>query len=276
MDCHMPNSQTWQLLGYFKEIEYTEWFEQLFKHEGYCVWQENEYDFMYENYDAWPEGCEETELYLSDGTALYYDTKAEPNATMTYGLYTDARCSVDYTGDEYNVEELLANDDGDGLSWSNLQYWNKAMEIYRVCQPCRSYALNQNYGGERRENRQRSRQLEDDPNNGLFQCDDAAGYTNVNQCMKFRSKTDMRYASLNEVMEAVQQGGVTSVTIDGQTYGAYKAGQSAEPEPDWNILWIGCAVLAVGVGSLIGSLVWMKSRCRRQPTSLREPLISDL
>ena len=268
----MPDTQNWQLLGYFKEVEYTEWFEQLFKHEGYCVWQENEYDFMYENYNAWPEGCSETEVTLSDGTALYFDTKAEANATMTYGLYTDARCSVDYTGDEVTLEQLLKNGDGEGLSWENLQYWNDAMEIYRVCQPCRAYALN-SYGGDRK----KQRQLEDDPNNGLFQCDDAAGYTNVNQCMKFASKTDMRYASLNEVMEAAQQGGITSVTVAGRTYGAYREGVDLEAEePNWNLLWIGCAVLGVGLANLIGAMVWIRTKCRRQPADLREPLITEL
>ena len=34
MDCHLPsgsaaNGGNWQLMGYFKEVEYTEWFEQL-------------------------------------------------------------------------------------------------------------------------------------------------------------------------------------------------------------------------------------------------------
>ena len=273
MDCHMPGSKTWQLMGYFKEVEYTEWFEQLFKHEGYCVWQENEYDFMYENYGAWPEGCAATEVSLSDGTYLYYDTKALPNATMTYGLYTDARCSVDYTGDEVTLEELLNGGDGEGLSFDELEYWNNAMEIYRVCQPCRAYALNE-YGGE---NRKKRRQLEDDPNNGLFQCDDAAGYTNVNQCMKFRSKTDMAYASLNEVMEMAQQGGITSLTVDGLTYGEYRAGfDVAEEQPNWNILWIGIAVLTVGLANLIGALVWLRTKCRRKPAHLNEPLITAL
>jgi hypothetical protein len=277
MDCHMDKgSHNWHLLGYFKEAEYTGWFEQLFKHQGYCVWQGNEYNFMYENYDAWPEECSETELYLKDGTALYMDTKATANATMTYGLFTDARCSVDYEGSEITVEQVLNSDDGgDLLSMEYLETWNKAMEIYRVCQPCRAYALHQGYGG----NNHRNRQLEDDdPNNGLFQCDDAAGYTNVNQCMKFRTKTDMEYASLDEVMEAALQGGITSVTVDGRTYGTYRAGVTVvEIEPDWNLLWIACGVLGFGVVSMLGAAMWTYTRCRSCSSSkaLKEPLISD-
>ena len=46
MDCHLDDTKHWHLLGYFKEYYYMDWFEQLFKHEGYCVWQNDEADFM--------------------------------------------------------------------------------------------------------------------------------------------------------------------------------------------------------------------------------------
>lgn len=290
MDCHMPDTETWQLMGYFKEPEYTEWFEQLFKHEGYCVWQGDEYEFMYGNYDAWPEGCSETEYYLSDGTLLYYDTKAEANATMTYGLYTDARCSVDYVGEEVTMEDVLMKGDHGGddlLSLQYLQYWNEAMEIYRVCQPCRAYALHDGYGGERRRRQladpnykpPQGRKLEDnDPNNGLFQCDDAAGYTNVNQCMKFRTKTDMYYATTDEVMEAAFQGGITTLTVGSRVYGEYRAGHDVvAEEPDWMMLYIGCAVLAFGSMSLLTVYLMSRTRCRTvRNKSLKKPLITDL
>jgi hypothetical protein len=286
----MPDTETWELMGYFKEPEYTEWFEQLFKHEGYCVWQGDEYEFMYENYNAWPEGCEETEYYLGDGTALYYDTKAEANGTMTYGLYTDARCSVDYVGDEVTMEQVLfgGGEHGGGdelLSAQYLKYWNEAMEIYRVCQPCRAYALHEGYGGERRRRQlaeqggQKKRRLEDnDPNNGLFQCDDAAGYTNVNQCMKFRSKTDMYYATADEIMEAAFQGGVTTLSIGSRVYGEYRAGHDVvAEEPDWMMLYIGCAVFAFGMMSLLTVYLMSRTSCRRiRNKSLKKPLITDL
>lgn len=286
MDCHHPNSNTWTLMGYFKEPEYTEWFEQLFKHEGYCVWQENEYDFMYENYGAWPEGCSETETYLSDGTLLYYDTKATANATMTYGLYTDAKCSKDYEGEEYTMEQLLQAEGGDDLlTLEYLDYWNDAMEIYRVCQPCRAYALNQGYGGNGRRQLKKKfadkyaenkRRLEDnDPNNGNWQCDDAAGYTNVNQCMKFRTKTDMYYATTEEVMEASFQGGVTTVTMDGRTYGEYRAGASVEEqEPDWPLLWGSIAFMIFGFGALGISYYYTRDK-ENSRKSLKQPLMNE-
>ena len=47
MDCHEPDTH-FDLLGYFKEPSYATWMEQLFKHEGMCVWTDEEYNFMQE------------------------------------------------------------------------------------------------------------------------------------------------------------------------------------------------------------------------------------
>ena len=278
MDCHLPDTN-WQLMGYFKHGGYMNWFEQLFKHEGYCVWQEGEYNFMYNNYAAWPEECTQSEFYLEDGTSLYYDLKVLPNATMAYGLYTDARCSIDYTGDEITVDSVIYGDDGDGgdfLSPENLEYWNDAMEIYRVCQPCRAYALHDGYG-QQQGGRKKNRQLEDDPNNGLFQCNDIAGYTNVNQCMKFRTQTQMEYASMEEVLDAAVQGGVTAVYADGKKFGEYKLGLNYEvQEPDWDLLWIACGVLGAGIIIIGAAFCWTRSRCRSiRRRSLQEPLMES-
>jgi len=44
MDCHEPNTH-FTLLGVFKELDGMEdWAEQLFKHHGYCVWDEDGYE----------------------------------------------------------------------------------------------------------------------------------------------------------------------------------------------------------------------------------------
>jgi hypothetical protein len=41
MDCHLDDTN-FQLLGFFKHRSYDDWMEQLFKHEGVCVWREEE------------------------------------------------------------------------------------------------------------------------------------------------------------------------------------------------------------------------------------------
>lgn len=272
MDCHLPNNSNWQLLGYFKEVGYMDWFEQLFKHEGYCIWQKGEEEWMYNNCYSWPDGCTEAGVYLQDGTALYYDLKVGPNATMGVGLYTNSRCSVDYMGDEVTVQTVVGGEDDGILSSNGLKYWNKAMNIYRVCQPCRSYNLNQNDGN-------RKRKLEnDDPNNGLFQCNDAAGYTNVNQCYKFRTKTNMQFASMEEVLAAAQQDAVTGVYENGKVYGQYMTGvnyEAAAQTPNWHLLKTACAILAVGIAILVGAVFYSHTHiCHSERRkSLRQPLM---
>jgi hypothetical protein len=216
MDCHLEDSSTWQLLGLYKEQYYSsEWFEQLFKHAGYCIWDEDTYQFMQENYDAWPEGCSGTDAVTADGVALYLDLKPVEGANMTVALYEDSRCSVEYTGTDVDVEAVIA-DEG-YLTGADLEAWNAAMDVYKYCQSCTASNLNDN-GNNRDFFRQRQRKLDD---GGYFQCDDAAGYTNVNQCMKFRSKTTMEAATYRNLRDAQQQGGLLEIRIGDQSFGSF-------------------------------------------------------
>lgn len=175
MDCHLSDTN-WSLMGFFKEPEYTEFFEQLFKHQGYCLWEnyadDTPYDFMYENYDSWPEDCTSTGTYSELNELLYYELMPQENGNMTVGLYTDYRCRYEYTGGQYSAKNLLQNS---GLITGDYEdYWNDAMGVYKICQPCRAYNL---YADGRR----KKRGLEDDwshsDNSGYFACNDAAGYT---------------------------------------------------------------------------------------------------
>ena len=145
----------------------------------------------------WPNGCTQSELTLNDGTSIYYDLKVTVNATMGYGLYTDARCEYEYDGNEVTLQQVTKGNDY-LLSQENLEYWNEAMEVYKVCQPCRAYALQEggkHYGGNDNDNNKNNNNNDEnddyyfDPNNGNFECYDMADYTNVNQCMKFKTKT---------------------------------------------------------------------------------------
>ena len=81
MDCHEPDTH-YSLLGFFKEPYYDEWMEQLFKHEGDCLWSDDECNFMQKNRDYWPTGCtiSNTEATLHTGKTgyLYYDLKPLP------------------------------------------------------------------------------------------------------------------------------------------------------------------------------------------------------
>ena len=247
-------------MGIYKEASYfgnDAFFEQLFKHEAYCVWNDEDlYDFMSESRESsWPEGC------VSSGYGnLYFDFKPTYNGNMTYGLYTDQICKTEYTGSNYNVESVAKNM---GLLYgSYLQMWNAGLEPYKVCQPCRAYNLqnqysatgvynsgsnyknyqNKNYGNNNKNgnnnnnkngnnnnnNNNGNRRLDgdydaySDPNDGFFQCADDAGYTNVNQCMKFRSHADLEAATWEDLVIATEQKGILPVTVGGTTFGTEK------------------------------------------------------
>lgn len=50
MDCHDTSSSTWKLIGIYKaslEFDNDTFFEQLFKHQGFCLWTDSsDYEFM--------------------------------------------------------------------------------------------------------------------------------------------------------------------------------------------------------------------------------------
>ena len=79
-------------------------------------------------------------------------------------------------------------------------------------------------------------------------------------------------------MEAALQGGVTTVLVDGRTYGSYNAGRTEDyVAPDWDMMWIGGAVLVFGIVAMIGAVMWTHTRCRSCSSgrSLNEPLIAE-
>jgi len=204
MDCHLEDTH-WSLLGLFKHRSYDDWMEQLFKHEGFCVWNSAQYNFMSNARETWPQGCEAYEL--NDGKYIYYDLKPTSGGGMTIGLYTDTRCMEEYTG-SMTAEDLLGNillegGSGDGSQDGNqdddtyttsslaesLQVWDSTFDTWKICHPCVAYDLN-NVGYNADDDSMRGSSYntygyDDDGGNYNqqedFDCYDDADYTNVNQ-----------------------------------------------------------------------------------------------
>jgi hypothetical protein len=127
--------------------------EQLFKHEGVCVWGEDTYKFASNMRKNLPNQCKNSKQTDEKGNYLYYAVKPAAQGNITIGLYTDNVCSVEYGGREYDVWTLS------GYSQYYFEAFNDALDTYKICQPCISYSLSEDG----------------------FNCYDDAGYTNCNQ-----------------------------------------------------------------------------------------------
>jgi hypothetical protein len=162
MDCHLSDTENFYLIGFFKEPNFGSFYEQLFKHHGYCLWDDEEYEFMQNMRENWPHCCTSSGLEDEKGNILYFDKKPLPDAEVMLGLYTDDRCSVDYTGKksvktvvtyyEANYKAEVDEDEGSrdqkrrqnldvGSLVTYMDEWNKGMATYKQCQPCKAHTI---------------------------------------------------------------------------------------------------------------------------------------
>lgn len=86
------------------------------------------------------------------------------------------------------ILDVLPNDASAYSLEVGLEKWNDAFDVFKVCQPCKAYNLGYNTdlnngGGDR--------QGGDQDEGYAFSCYDDADYLNVNQCMKYATKTEM-------------------------------------------------------------------------------------
>lgn len=203
MDCHEPNSH-FKLVGVFKESDGLEdWAEQLFKHEGYCLWDSDTYDIMQERREKWPTYCIQL-LYTvdGDGNSLYTHLKPDKEGNITMGIYSDAKCTQESSLTFFDYVIAYFNyyygDEDEGLEAANywntsITTWNTHMNTYKICQPCRAYNLGKfDDEQEEKENSKdeskdgKRRFLENNDGEGEeeqwgFNCYDDAGYKNCNQ-----------------------------------------------------------------------------------------------
>lgn len=224
MDCHLKDTN-FKLLGFFKEPNYHEWMEQLFKHQGVCLWTDEEYNFMSTDRYLWPCYCKSTGQSDEDGNLLYFDTKPMPEGRIGIGLYTDNKCKFDYMpkgGTSVDVLNVLEQGGGDRNEYGSvarlkegLEQWNDAFDVFKVCQPCKAYNLGYN-----KDVNKGDRKGGDEQNGGYaFACYDDADYVNVNQCMKFKTKTEMLAADFRDLMLAHEQGNIVQFEVMAKTYG---------------------------------------------------------
>jgi hypothetical protein len=149
MDCHHRRT-SWKLVGVYKESDgFDDWSEQLFKHHGYCLWNDQEdasqqqdasssdnshsrdneqasstgssdYEFMQNEQETWSTAaatCSQlTVANAADGSALYTAVQPLKRGGMT--IYTDADCLVPSNKVQYADYLAQIYDDDDAVAYS--------------------------------------------------------------------------------------------------------------------------------------------------------------
>jgi hypothetical protein len=138
---------------------------------------------------------------------------------MTLTLYTDPICYQEYDLSDDTIDSTLNVDSilqqAGYLSSEQMRQFNDAMTTFHRCQPCRAYNLDntngQLYYDGNDNNNNNNYYSDNDPHYPKYSCYDVAGYTNVNQCMKFRTKTQMMPMTQKDIHVATLQGTITHV-----------------------------------------------------------------
>ena len=242
LDCHEAGTEL-ELVGVFKETDgLYDFTEQLFKHSGYCLWDEDknydgtygeasDYEFMTNLSENWVNGCTQLNMDVDrHGNYLYYDTKPLPGGDMTYGVYTDSSCTEESSLawsdviSEYNIYDY----GGSMPSMESMERWNALLSDYKICQPCRAYnriqdSSSNNYWEGQSDASWEDYEEGDDGEGGKdkwgFNCYDDAGYQNCNQCYKFQTQTNMEQASSSDLEIATEQGTMLGIKVEGVHYG---------------------------------------------------------
>jgi len=114
---------------------------------------------------------------------------------------------------------------------------------------------------------------------------DDADYTNVNQCMKFKTKTEMLAADFRDIMLAHEQGNIVEFTLAGSVYGygGYRS-QFGSLETSFSMEG-GTKVPVATIGWFVGALAFMtfsvavylvsRHKARRGSKLLRVPLMNN-
>ncbi|KAL9190458.1 hypothetical protein ACHAXT_007669, partial [Thalassiosira profunda] len=296
MDCHERNTH-WKLVGVLKETEgMYDFTEQLFKHEGYCVWgddgddEEDTYETMETWMEKWPTSC--TQLQAQDvyGNTLYIHVHPLPEGNMTLAIYDDHKCTsvspyVDLTT---YIETVYYNyyysyDKGSHVAaayQTAIALWNEKMAVFKTCQPCRAYNLFSENGDSNSRDHRRLGSGDDNDGDGeeqeRYNCYDDAGYTNVNQCYKFETKTSLEVAEPDDLRLASSQGSILRIKAYGKTYG--KGGYSSPMSAGRLAANVTLGVLAAACFAAVAILFQRRlegKKWKSLPDALRETFNTD-
>jgi hypothetical protein len=203
----------YKTLGFFRQDYPVEFLNLLMTYQGSCSFSDGEANAMADGLEWLPQQC--TQSATMDGSNyLYFDLKPTSNGGIDVGLYTDAQCSIEYTGTAATAQSVLTTNAGyDVALKENLAYINKALDTFKVCTPCRTFDLSYKAEAAAEDANGEQQDAADDgsdPNNQNYVCVDDAGNNGINQCYIFAKKSEIYPASAREVSLAHGQGTITS------------------------------------------------------------------
>jgi len=211
MDCHLSDTH-YTLLGVFKALQPTEWLEQLFKHEGICIWTSQEYKMAQIVRRSLPEKCtaigyvgndhksgdKQQNYYAKEvtvGAGLYFHIKPEMGGNIGLGLYSDSACSSEYSGSLTMAKVIQSNYDMCDTYYNyntSGYYYSDWMEECGKNNPAILYRFLNDFNDAMNIYKQCQSCVAYSLNSNDFQCYDDAGYTN---CMQVRPLSQVMKSS---------------------------------------------------------------------------------
>jgi hypothetical protein len=191
--------------------------------------------------------------------------------------------------EDYDAGDDITGGSTYGLE-EELKAWNAAFAVFKTCLPCKNFDMNTlSVGYQDQVSGNNTLRYgfwntsDDDDGDGNqqqyfndegFRCRDDAGYQDVNQCMKFATKTTLYPALLNDVILAENQGTVTGAQVGEKQYGL----SASQVERRWLIDLINYTFLIGSGVVLMWSMVeYVNARRNYRQSSLylREPLVAS-
>lgn len=188
-----------------------------------------------------------------------------------YPIYHTADQQYYYNQGQQKIQEFNAT----------IETWNEYMSSFKICQPCRAYNLQQQQKrGDKHERRNNNRLLNDGDGEeqDRYNCEDKAGYTNVNQCYKFESKTRMALATSEELARASEQGSILFIEAYDSVYGKGGYYVSVSALPEWemqNIYTPLAALLICSVAICVGCVARFCCRARKGKVDTTERSLGE-
>jgi hypothetical protein len=207
------------------------------KYQGSCSFSDGEANAMADGAEWLPQQCTQTQL--EDGTAIYFDLKPLPYGAVDVALYTDAKCSMEYSGESTPQAVLTTFYGYDVGLTENMKYINSALDTFKVCTPCRTFDLSYVPEVATDDAAKAQGAAVNDVNYLNFICTDSAGNAGVNQCAMIAKNSAIGPAAVSEIALASQQGSITRLYASAEMKQSWWGA--------WGFLFMSCLTFLIGM-----------------------------